>query len=428
MLNISIILPEKYRGGTLRGALNIAKMLKIGANERGHELTLNFGYVDDPNIYGEDDFYEIKKLGIKVRSFKNEVIDSKEINPIIFKWLKHRKTNKTVGGSYVSFNDGISNFEESDFWVIVSDRLSYPIPPHRKYAVVVYDYIQRYVPEIFGLDDGSKGNWLHFEQYADAARNASFVICTTEQTRNDCVNYIGVENHKVIKFPQEFDPIGQDIDFSDNKNLQCADVPYILWTTNSTQHKNHINIIRGLNKFFEKNTDIELNIHMSGVYTHLFDNAGNLDPHFNDPYAVLIRSEIKNSLYLKPRLKVLGNIPDVEYKRQLSKAEWLLHGALYDNGTFSIIEAAWVGVPVISSDYPAIRECCDNFNLSVVLFDPHSYWDLFDKITENYTKRKKWVEKIPGKAVLTKNTFSAVAPKYWDLFYKTYLNLGCENE
>lgn len=428
MLNISIILPEKYRGGTLRGALNIAKMLKIGSNAMGVDLILNFGYIEDPTIYNEEDFFEIKKLGIKARSFKKEAINSRDIDPIIFKWMKYRKIKKTIERSYISFNDGVSNFEESDFWIIVSDRLSYPIPPHRKYAVVVYDYIQRYVPEIFGIDDRSNGNWLHFEQYADAVREANFVICTTEQTRLDCVNYIGVENHKVIKFPQEFDPIGQDVDVMYNDKIDCIDEQYILWTTNSTQHKNHVNIIKGLNKFFSINPSIELNVHMSGVYTHLFDEKGKKDPHFNDPYAVLVRSEIEKSLHLKSRLKILGNIPDSEYKKQLANAEWLLHGALYDNGTFSIIEAAWVGVPVISSDYPAIRECCENFNLSVILFDPNSHMDLFDKLIDNYKKRREWIDKIPSRDLLIKNTFTEVAPRYWDLFYKTYSDLVCNDE
>lgn len=427
MLNITVILPERYRGGTLRGALNIAKMLKIGAAANDQELALSFGYVDDPDIYSDDDFIEIKQLGIRPRPFRLEHVGAKSLDTILFKWLC-KKNDNFKANAYTVFNDGVSNFEESDFWVIVSDRLSFPIPPHRNYAVVVYDYIQRYVPDIFGLDGASNGNWMHFEQYAKAARDANFVICTTEQTRKDCINYVGAESEKVIKFPQEFDPIshvGKIINFEKSKKKTK---PYILWTTNSTQHKNHINIVKGLELFFTNNPNSNIDVHMSGVYTHLFHSGGANDVHFNDSYAVKVRSEIQRSSNLKKRLKILGNIPDVEYKKQLSEAEWLLHGALYDNGTFSIIEAAWVGVPVISSDYPAIRECCDNFSLDIVLFDANSYVDLARVLEENLAKRKQCIEKIPSKELLVKNSFENVAPKYWRLFYENYLKYGANNE
>lgn len=417
-LNVAVILPERYRGGTLRGALNITRMLAIGAKESGDVLELSFGHIDAPEVYVEDDFQELRELGVRIRPFQLEVMAGSKLDPLYDTVMS--VPGRRRASEYSVFNDGISNFEDADFWIIVSDRLRAPIPPHRKYAVVVYDYIQRYVPDIFGTSNATNGNWMQFERYAKASRNADFVICTTEQTRQDCISYIGAESSRVYKFPQEFDPI--DSTTATVWENSSVIVPYIIWTTNSTQHKNHRNVIAGLEKFLLRNSKNDVEIRMTGVYTHLFDSAGKRDPHFNDPYAVDVRNAIARTTLLKSRLKILGNLDDVEYRAQLAGARWLLHGAVYDNGTFSLIEAAWYGVPSISAEYPAIHECCENFYLDVALFDPYSPDSLCQVLESVIDHRDDWSRRLPGRDRLSNRSYENVAPSYWCKFKDAYIS------
>ena len=47
--------------------------------------------------------------------------------------------------------------------------------------------------------------------------------------------------------------------------------------------------------------------------------------------------------------------------------KFLWHPATIDNGTFSVIEAAHLKVPSLSSGYPAMKEINEQYNLSLLL-------------------------------------------------------------
>ena len=371
-------------------------MLVIGAHASHYTLDLCFGHIDSPDVYKDSDFAELRELGVAIRPFQRNPVPAHLLAPILAS-LGLKPTPDVR--SYWNFNDGISNFEDCDFWLIVSDRIQHPIPPHRPYAVVVYDYIQRYVPEIFGVDSKSASNWKMFDVFARATRDAQFVVCTTDQTRLDCINYAGASASRVFKFPMEFDPIGSDAVPAVCETNQHP--PYLLWTTNSTQHKNHS----------------RLNIHMTGVYTHLFDSAaGKFDKHYDDEYPRRVRKAIADSSQLRSRLRVLGNLSDDEYLSELQSAYGVLHGALYDNGTYSIVEAAWYGIPSISSDYPAIREACANFSMAPVLFNPYepkALTESLERFVRDYALLKAC---LPPRDELRHRTFSIIAPEYWQTF------------
>jgi glycosyltransferase involved in cell wall biosynthesis len=389
-------------------------MLAIGAAACGQHISLSFGHLDEPGLYTPEDFSELRELGVSVRPFRREFVRGELINDLYQTWLPEHAHSSSP--EYVVFNDGISNFEDADFWVLVSDRLQACIPPHRPYAVVVYDYIQRYVPEIFGAPEASDPNWHLYEQYAEVTRRAAFVMCTTEQTRRDCITYVGVPGDQVVVFPMEFDLF--EYDASLEKKPVTKD-PYILWTTNSTEHKNHLRVIDGLEMYFAKHPDSPLKIIMSGVYTHLFSSQGKSDPHYELDWPRKVREKIRTSTEVKQRLKIIGNVSDAEYSSVLKQASWLLHGALYDNGTFSLIEAAALGVPSISSKYPAIVEECRNFKLQPALFDPYDPKSLEYALVEALPKHAEYRSRLPTRQHLTARNYKSLAPEYWTTFRRS---------
>lgn len=410
-LRIAVILPERYGGGTFRGAMNTARMLALGAKAEGDPVEISFGHVDAPDLYSDSDFDVLRSLGVKIRPFRRETVEARKMAPVLNRLDTSRP--KIDSPLYLSFNDGISNFEDCDFWVIVSDRMPYPIPPHRPYAIVVYDYIQRYIPEIFGVDKKSEENWRLFETYARITRHAQFVIANTNVARRDCINYTGSSADRVIRFPMEFDPL------ESREAPLVGDAPtkpYLLWTTNSTQHKNHLNMIAGLEKYFSTHPESPLEIHVTGVHTDLFSSVGVKDVNYSNAYPVRVRKAIADSPKLRQRLKVMGILSDHEYLQKLRRAHGMLHGALYDNGTYAILEGAWWGIPSISSEYPAIQESCANYELKPVLFNPHKPEELAKAVEQFVERYQELIELLPSRETLRRHTFSTVAPQYWRTF------------
>ena len=408
-LNLAIILPAAYRGGTLRGALNIARMLKIGAAACGDALALSFGHIDDPTLYADADFEALRALGARIRPFRHEIIPASALASLYGGWVPIDPARRAP--EYLVFNDGVSNFEDADFWLIISDRLNVALPPHRRYAVVVYDYIQRYVPAIFGTTPERAPLWLQFEAYAEAARRAEFVICTTDQTRRDCIGYVGVEPERARLFPMEFDPLAEQA-----AARRASRDPYILWTTNSTHHKNHLNVLEGLERFFRRYPDLPHAVRISGVLTNLFDASARDEPHFDDPYLVAVRAKIAECEAVRARLRILGNLPDSQYVSQLAHADLLLHGALYDNGTFSVVEAAWFGVPAVSSLYPAMREIEARFGVPLEYFEASDPDSLAAALGRAFADPAALRARLPQRERLRQHSFEVTAPQYWTAF------------
>jgi glycosyltransferase involved in cell wall biosynthesis len=413
-MRIAVIVPHVYRGGTLRGAINIARMLKRGARAAGDLLEISFGHLDDSDVYRESDFNALRNDGIPVRPFKRQLVGDADLSwhlDAIGEAVEHRRSPW-----YLVFNDGAANFEDCDFWLIISDRISNPLPAHRRYAVVAYDYIQRYVPAVFGQTVESDAIWREFDQYALATRLADFVICTTEQTRRDCICYAGAEPKRVKLFPMEFDPFV----IRDKSNDVSEANPYIVWTTNTTIHKNHETTISALEKYFADNPYSQFKIIVTGAQTDAFDEHGSLSRAYELEYVRYVRDLIRRTDQFRKRARFLGEVSDTTYKRILSGAVALLHSALYDNGTFSVIEAACAGVPAISSDYPAMKEIASRFRLPIVFFNPVDGTSLRIAIEECLNSADKLRQKLPSIHELSRHSFNELAPVYWRLFQSAY--------
>ncbi|WP_289458578.1 hypothetical protein, partial [Klebsiella pneumoniae] len=61
---------------------------------------------------------------------------------------------------------------------------------------------------------------------------------------------------------------------------------------------------------------------------------------------------------------IKGEMDRNSYFDLLAGAEFLLLSSLSDNGAFGAIEAAWLGVPCASSDYPHMRYMSKHFGIT----------------------------------------------------------------
>ena len=122
---------------------------------------------------------------------------------------------------------------------------------------------------------------------------------------------------------------------------------------------------------------------------------------------------VKPSKALRKRVIWRGEFADQVYQQVLSGAAFLWHAGRLDNGTFSVIEAASLGVPALSSDYPAMREINRQFALNLAWMDaddPKAMSLALKNMENTYLERTKC---LPTSEHLALNGADKLAGEYW---------------
>ncbi|WP_434516864.1 glycosyltransferase [Dechloromonas sp. ARDL1] len=390
---VAVILPIAYKGGSLRGAKLIAEAIQLGSREAGEPVEVVFAHLDSEGAYSADDFDDLPR-GIKRRPFNLRDISASDAKRAM-RYAGHDDWEPQAE-RYVILDDGIKQFVDCDLWLIVSDRLMAPILPLRVIAHMVYDYLQRYVPF---LPKGAD------QPFLDAARVAERVFVTTNFTRVDALQYAGVSPHKVVKLPML-----APLCVSNECAVSQAESDYFIWTTNLAQHKNHDKALRALQIYYG-DLGGSLRCVITGVDTDSLLSS-------SLPHLKSVMAGKKNNKGLQRRLTLCGNLSDKDYLRQLSGAAFLWHPCRIDNGTFSVIEAARLGVPALSSDYPAMREIDDQFRLNLMwqmADDARSMADALLKMERDYTALKG---KLPTADELATQDVQRLAGDYWKAIHE----------
>ena len=180
---------------------------------------------------------------------------------------------------------------------------------------------------------------------------------------------------------------------------------YFLWTTNLAAHKNHENALKALQIYYER-LDGQLNCHVTGV------GADRLltEPH---PHLQSLPGIIAKSPKLKNRLRLLGELPDASYRTRLAGARFLWHAASIDNGTFSVIEAAYLGVPALSSIYPAMQEINSQYLLGLSWMDAHDPDDMATQLKHMESEAAACRATLPSHEHLMSQRMENLAGHYW---------------
>jgi glycosyltransferase involved in cell wall biosynthesis len=257
--------------------------------------------------------------------------------------------------------------------------------------MVTYDYLQRY--EVFLPNED---NYM----FICAAQAAECILVSTEFTRQDAIHYAGLPEHRVHKLPMITPVFTKKNGFNDKKEAS-----YFLWTTNLALHKNHERAFKALHMYYER-YDGMLNCKISGVNTDKLLCS-------SQPYLSTIKDLFKNSIYLKKKIKILGELSDFTYHNTLANAQFLWHAARVDNGTFSVIEAAHLGVPSLSSSYPAMKEIDIQFKLNLSWMQAEDEEDMafqLKKMELEIEEKKMLVPKLAGSMHQSNND---LAPIYW---------------
>ncbi|MGO9360261.1 MAG: glycosyltransferase [Xanthobacteraceae bacterium] len=392
---IAVVVPMGYGGGSIRGAINTAVQIFDGARSYGDDVRVRFGFVD----IGQAESH---------RATFRQLVERRIVpEPIRVDALKSRDLSQRAGedGPFAVFNNGTDNFDTAGFVLIVPDRVPVRVAPTYRYGILAYDFIQRYVPAI--IDDPqseprSRRNWSEASSYLRNYSFAEAVFTTTQQTRRDAISFAGVPPRKVCLLPSEFDPLESDA----SPAAPRSETPYLIWTTNASIHKNHLRALDALELAMLADPEFP-HVYVTGALTERLKGGS------GSPYADRVADRFKSSERLRRLVKIVGHLSDDQYLALLSKARLLFHPALFDNGTFAVLEAAWHGVPSVSSDYPAMREIAQRFGIPLAFFDAHDPDGMARALLAANRDHARLAQQIPGRDHLRQFSPRQNAPKFW---------------
>lgn len=391
---IAVILPVAYRGGTLRGAKLLAEALLLGSRSAGEEVDVVFGYPNDGNRTANENSFEDLCDGVAQRLFRWRTMSGAEARRAM-RYAGHANWEPSHP-AYAIPDDGMQQFGDCSLWLFVSDRILLPVLPIRPYACLVYDYIQRRV-DVVGRDANSA--------FIAIARQARRVLVTTEFTRKDALSYAGVPANRIALLPPLVPLHLARTNVRAGKDVAAVS-PYFVWPTNIARHKNHRTAILALQHYYADH-DGKLDCHVTGVDAEELGHSFALGAARCNDAGASVDGRV-------PRLRFRGDLSDSEYMRTLAGATFLWHPARVDNGTFCVIEAALCGVPSLSSDYPAMRELDERYELSL-------QWMSADD-PRQMARRLKWMEEqaaslresLPTPEALDNHDVAHVAADYWN--------------
>lgn len=359
--HIAIIIPVSYGGGSLRGTIALANALATGSQLSDENIKITIGHLDDPLLYSEESFSCLHPK-ITRRTFKWKTIDAQTARRAIayaghIDWVPTEEF-------YNVPDDGINQFLDCDLWLFISDRLYKPLLPIRPYILMVYDYLQRYIPF---LSSGSE------QSFINAARQANAILVTTQFTRNDAIHYAGVRPDKVHQMPVL---IPGASGCTHQTSSSSNDKTYFVWATNASLHKNYEKAFLAL-KYYYEDLDGKLMCHVTGVNSNNLLNKS--FPHLDRVVDIYNQSPlIQNNTIFH------GDLSETAYRETLGNAAFLWHPTKIDNGTLSIVEAAQMGITSLSNDYPPMRETVMQFNLNISWMDANN--------PQNMARQLKWME------------------------------------
>ena len=387
---IAVIVPVGYRGGSLRGAKLLAQALVEGSRQAGQPADVVLAHLDDKDVYTDDEFKDLP-AHVRRRPYRWKTLSREEA----VRALAYAGIDANLHAStYAVPDDGATNFDDCDLWVIVSDRVSIPLLPVKPYVMMVYDYLQRY--EDF-LDPPTSHAFLR------AQHEAERVLVTTDFTYADARDFAGLPLRKLRRVPMlvpQFDAV-PDAGAASDTPLP----PYFIWTTNLALHKNHHNAASALAIYYD-----ELGGRWSCKVTGVESDR---IPTSELPHLKPVREIRARSRGFRRNVEFMGELPERAYRRLLAGGRFVWHAGRVDNGTFTVVEAAHAGLPALSSDYPAMREIAATNSLAIAWMDPHDPEQMASQLKAMEERADMLRAQVPDGATLRANTVERHAAAYW---------------
>jgi glycosyltransferase involved in cell wall biosynthesis len=360
-LNVFLFLQDRYLAGVWESTKVLIQNL-VEINRERRQLALTLGLHRD-QIQVES----LESLGEELR------IQRMSLNPIskpeIIEMLGHAPAWVDSAPLFCFFSGAATTAIQADAWFGLVDRFSDPLLPLRPYGAVVYDLLQKYLPQSF--DPQFLVNYeLGMKPTARAAR---ILVVTTPQTRNDLISEYGLNGETVRLFPMAAEP---DRRF---KGLAAEPVKvphrsFILNVANSASHKGAAVLLRAYAKLKQESCPNLPPLILCGPFTDQFSSRFQAGGGLAHPHFPFIRNLV-SSLVLQEGVDVefLGCVSEAQLKYLYEHCSLVVNAGKFDNGSYSLVEATYFGKPTLSTRYPAAEYICERFDACTKFFPPDDH-------------------------------------------------------
>jgi len=180
---------------------------------------------------------------------------------------------------------------------------------------------------------------------------ANKIICVSNATKNDLIREYGIPDKKsiVIYNPFDFDAISKkaDIILENDIFLNLIGKRYIVVVARLEVQKNHLFLIETIKNYLIENNIKLVFVGGGSNYTKLKD--------------YIFKSQLENFVHLT-------NYETNPYP-YIKNASLLVHPARFEGFGLVLIEALYLGIPVVSMNFDAAFEILDNSKLGEIVSD-----------------------------------------------------------
>ena len=328
---MKILIVSSYFGNVIGGALNFIKELSLELTVRGHSVYL---LLDDryKNLFSEKEFNIIWFSSAKITYYSPSISFLKIIAKIDVDIIH-------LNG-YLSF--------QTDFGALVGFLRKIPIilTPHG--SLLAYDY----------LYDSSLSKLpyrLHdLLTLKLPAKISKYIIPTSQSEFKDCVKF-GINKHKIRKIPISFSPL---LDLSLEKKNSIKKIK-ILFVGRIVPLKNLDVVLKSIQIIKNNIHNIEFIIVGDEVQGRLYGDLG---------HKKQLESLIK-SLDITENVQFVGWKTHDDLWKIYRDSDLFVFASIYENFGLPLLEAAYFGLPLISTDVGIASELIDENNGGEIILE-----------------------------------------------------------
>ncbi len=239
------------------------------------------------------------------------------------------------------------------------------------------------------------------------------VVVSSQATRHALCRHFGLEPEAMCVIRHDILPDRPEASERPSRYGQALPPQYLILPSNIWPHKNHYNLFVAWSRFARRK---EFPLVLLGDLTDELNRQG---PDWSEysqgaRLAGLIR---RLELRLGEDIYVLGTVEDAEVMPLIRRATALVMPTLSEGGgSFPIEEALSVGVPVLCSDIPVLREQLVNRSARIGWFDPllpESILSALHNLCDHYAVYK---ESAVAASRDPRPTWNDVAAQYVEVF------------
>lgn len=230
-------------------------------------------------------------------------------------------------------------------------------------VVTIHDVAFRTFPDMYHWHDRK----IYDMKWQYACNHADYIICISECTKKDVLEFYNVPDHKVEVIYQPVNPIYYT-------PIAKSDVqPYMLYVGAINSRKNLLGIVKAMELMPE---DVRLPLVVVG-------GGGS----YKQKVQQYIAEKGIEKWFVWPDM-----VDKLELQRLYTNAELLVYPSFYEGFGLPVVEAQLCGCPVVTSNISSLPEAGGPFALQA---DPYSPEDISEKMTRLLTDtelRKKTIE------------------------------------